>query len=38
MSSGHLEIIQDAGRQLRSLSLATDDSASFDAFATSLRL
>ncbi|KAG0285560.1 hypothetical protein BGZ96_010205 [Linnemannia gamsii] len=38
LSSDHLEIIQDAGRLLRSLSLATDDSASFDAFASSLRL
>lgn len=36
LSSDHLQIIQSAGRLLRSLSLINDDSTSFDAFATSL--
>ncbi|KAH7052718.1 hypothetical protein BKA57DRAFT_456313 [Linnemannia elongata] len=38
LSSDHLKIIQIAGRLLRSLSLTNDDSAYFDAFATSLCL
>ncbi|KAK3834894.1 MAG: hypothetical protein JOS17DRAFT_738091 [Linnemannia elongata] len=38
LSSDQLRIIRRAGCLLRSLSLINDDSASFDAFATSLRL
>ncbi|KAF9149960.1 hypothetical protein BG015_008222 [Linnemannia schmuckeri] len=38
LSSDHLNIIHNAGQLLRSLGLVNEDFASFDAFASSLRL